>query len=125
MNVVAIAGRIFAVVEAGSCPVELSETLDEQAYNAFDGGLAGAFSAHPHLDPVAGEQHAVCYDARNPGAITHVVVDATGRVRREQEIAVVHGPMIHDCAITRRFVVILDLPVTFSMTALIAGHSFP
>ena len=36
-----------------------------------------------------------------------------------------HGPMIHDCAITDRYVVILDLPVTFSMKTLIAGHGFP
>ena len=33
--------------------------------------------------------------------------------------------MIHDCAITERYVVILDLPVTFSMKTLIAGHGFP
>jgi carotenoid cleavage dioxygenase len=33
--------------------------------------------------------------------------------------------MIHDCAITARFAVILDLPVTFSMAALIAGSMFP
>jgi carotenoid cleavage dioxygenase len=40
-------------------------------------------------------------------------------------IAVEHGPSIHDCAITPRFAVILDLPVTFSMKALIGGHRFP
>ena len=124
-NVVGVAGRTFALVEAGACPVELDETLDGQAYNPFDGTLAGAFSAHPHRDPLTGEQHAVCYDARNPDEVRHVVVDASGRVRREQPIAVKHGPMIHDCAITGRYVVILDLPVTFSMKALIAGHPFP
>jgi carotenoid cleavage dioxygenase len=124
-NVVGIAGRTFALVEAVSCPVELSETLDEQAYNPFGDTLAGAFSPHPHLDPLTGEQHAVCYDVRSPGEIRHVVVDASGKVRREQPIPVKHGPMVHDCAITRRYVVILDLPVTFSMRALIAGHAFP
>ena len=40
-NVVAIGGRSFALVEAGSYPVELGETLDEQRYNPFDGTLAG------------------------------------------------------------------------------------
>lgn len=33
--------------------------------------------------------------------------------------------MIHDCAITARFAVILDLPVTFSMGALVSGEPFP
>jgi carotenoid cleavage dioxygenase len=46
-------------------------------------------------------------------------------VIRELPIPVKHGPMIHDCAFTRRFVIILDLPVTFSMKALIGGHAFP
>jgi carotenoid cleavage dioxygenase len=124
-NVVAVGGRTFALVEAGSYPVELSETLDGQVYNPFDGTLAGSFSAHPHRDPLTGEQHAICYEGRDPNQIRHVVVDASGKVTRELPIPVKHGPMIHDCAITQRFVVILDLPVTFSMRALIAGHGFP
>lgn len=124
-NVVGIAGRTFALVEAGSYPVEIGETLDDQAYNPFDGTLQGSFTAHPHLDPRTGENHAICYEGRDPGTIRHVVIDAGGHVIREEPIAVKHGPMIHDCAITDRFVVILDLPVTFSMKALIAGHGFP
>ena len=124
-NVVDIAGRTFALVEAGSYPVELSETLDTQCYNSFDGSLAGSFTAHPHRDPLTGEQHAICYEGTKPGEIRHVLIDAQGKVVREQPIAVAHGPMIHDCAITARYVVILDLPVTFSMRTLIAGHGFP
>ena len=124
-NVVEIGGRTFAVVEAGSYPVSLGETLDEQRYDAFGGMLAGSFTAHPHRDPKTGEHHAICYEGNDPGKVRHVVIDAAGAVIREQPIAVKNGPMIHDCALTERFVVILDLPVTFSMKALIGGHSFP
>ena len=124
-NVVGISGRTFALVEAGSYPVELSDTLEEQAFNPFDSTLAGSFTAHPHRDPVTGEYHAICYEATAPGEIRHVVINAEGKVIREEAIAVKHGPMIHDCAITSRYVVILDLPVTFSMRALLAGHTFP
>lgn len=124
-NVVGVAGRTFALVEAGSYPVELGETLDDQAYTAFDGSLKGSFTAHPHADPQTGEHHAICYEGRDQATIRHVVVDAAGRVIREEPIAVKHGPMIHDCAITERFVIILDLPVTFSMKTLIAGQGFP
>jgi carotenoid cleavage dioxygenase len=46
-------------------------------------------------------------------------------VVREEPIAVEHGPMIHDCAITARYVVILDLPVTFSLPQHLAGQSLP
>jgi carotenoid cleavage dioxygenase len=46
-------------------------------------------------------------------------------VLRETPIVVEHGPSIHDCGVTARYVVILDLPVTFSMRTLIGGHRFP
>lgn len=124
-NAVSIAGRIMALIEAGSYPVELSADLDTQAYDNFGGTLQGAFSAHPHRDPLTGENHAIAYEARRPGKLAHVVVDSGGRVIREEPIKLSHGPMIHDCAITERFVIILDLPVVFSMRALLTGSSFP
>ncbi len=124
-NVAAIGGRAFALVEAGSFPVELSETLEEQCYNPFDGTLHGSFTGHPHQDPLTGENHAIAYDGRVWDAVRHIVVAADGKVVRDVPIAVQHGPCVHDCAITARFVVVLDLPVTFSMRAVLAGHRFP
>jgi carotenoid cleavage dioxygenase len=124
-NVLGLAGRTWALVEAGSTPVRLGETLETLAYDDFDGTLGGAFSAHPHLDPLTGEAHAITYHAHEPSQVHHVVLGADGRVRREEPIKVSHGPSIHDCALTARFVLVFDLPVTFSMAALIAGHPFP
>ena len=124
-NIVAIGGRAFALVEAGSFPVELSETLEAQCYNPFDGTLDGSFSGHPHLDPLTGEHHAIAYDGAVWNAVRHVVVSAAGKVVRDVPIAVTHGPCIHDCAFTARFAVVLDLPVTFSMRAVLGGHQFP
>ncbi|WP_375288490.1 carotenoid oxygenase family protein [Sphingomonas sp.] len=124
-NVVEIGGRTWALVEAGSYPVELDFTLEEQTYNDFDGTLEGSFTAHPHRDPDTGEQHAICYEGTDPNTVRHVVIDRDGRVVREEPVSVRHGPSIHDCAITARYVLILDLPVTFSMRALIGGHAFP
>jgi carotenoid cleavage dioxygenase len=124
-NVLGIAGRTFALVEAGSYPVELSDTLDEQTYNPFDDTLVGSFTAHPHRDPLTGEHHAIAYEATSPEIIRHVVLSPEGLVVREETIPVKHGPSIHDCAITARYAVILDLPVTFSMKTLIGGHGFP
>lgn len=124
-NVAAIAGRTWALVEAGSYPVELSDDLEEQTYNPFDDTLLGSFTAHPHLDPATGEQHAICYEATDQTVVRHVVIDRSGRVVREEAIPVKHGPSIHDCAITEHYVLVFDLPVTFSIKRLIAGHSFP
>ena len=124
-NIVAFAGRPFALVEAGSFPVELSHDLDEQHYNPFDGTLEGSFTGHPHRDPLTGEHHAIAYDGNIWDAVRHVVVSPAGKVVRDVPIPVKDGPCIHDCAFTARFVVVFDLPVTFSMRAVLAGHVFP
>ncbi len=124
-NVVEIAGRATAVVEAGSLPAVLGDTLDTQRYSDFAGTLQAGFSGHPHRDPRTGEHHAITYDANVGTAIRHVVVSGSGQVVRELPIPVRHGPCVHDCAITARFVVVLDLPVTFSLRAVLAGQVFP
>ncbi len=124
-NVVAIGGRAFALVEAGSFPVELSATLEEQRYNPFDGTLDGSYTGHPHRDPLTGEHLAVAYDGRIWDAVRHVVVSPAGQVVRDISVAVEHGPCIHDCGFTARFAIVLDLPVTFSMRAVLGGHLFP
>ncbi len=124
-NVVEVGGRPYALVEAGSFPVELSNDLEGQRYDPFGGTLGGSYSGHPHRDPLTGELHAVAYDGNIWDAVRHVVVSPAGRVVRDVAIDVQHGPCIHDCAFTARFVVVLDLPVTFSMRAVLGGQLFP
>ena len=124
-SVIDHAGAGWALVEAGSTPVRFGEELDEQRYDDFGGTLPGSFTAHPQRDPVTGELHAVCYEANDLKRIRYNVVDVGGRVRRSVTIPVEHGPLIHDCAITDRYVVILDLPLTLSFGVVLAGHGFP
>jgi len=124
-NVVAHGGRLWALVEAGGHPVELGDELQTLAHDPFGGSLHGPFSAHPHVDPATGEAHAICYDAERHRLARHVVLGPDGRVQRDEPIALRGGPMIHDCMITPRWVVVLDLPVTFSMSTLVAGYDFP
>ncbi len=124
-NVLGHAGSSWAVVEAGGYPVRIDDELNTIAHDPFGGTLQHGFSAHPHRDPDSGEMHAICYDAQTHDKIRHVVVTADGKVRREEPIAVQDGPMIHDCMITENYVIILDLPVTFSIKLMIAGQGFP
>lgn len=124
-NVVGIAGRTWAIVEAGGHPVELSRTLETIAHNKFDGTLTNSYTAHPHECSVTGERHAICYKGDVMDKVWHTVLDRDGHVIREEAIAVQHGPSIHDCAITAEHVLVFDLPVTFSMGKLIAGYRFP
>ncbi len=124
-NIAGHAGETWAMVEANGYPVRVDEELNTIAHDPFGGTLKGSFTAHPHRDPDTGEWHAICYEATDPGTVRHVVVDAAGRVRRDEPIPVKHGPSIHDCMITANYVIILDLPVTFSMSAMLAGQAFP
>lgn len=124
-NILGIGGRTWALVEAGNSPVELDDELATLSINPFDETLEGPFSAHPHRDPATGELHAICYKGDVADKVWHTVLDAGGKVVREEPIAVEHGPSIHDCAITANDVLVFDLPVTFSMKTLIGGHPFP
>ncbi|HNJ48425.1 MAG TPA: carotenoid oxygenase family protein [Novosphingobium sp.] len=124
-NVIQHAGKTLAIVEANAFPQELTYELDAVSTHDFEGTLKGRFSAHPHLDPLTGELHVVTYDAMVQDTVWHVVVGPEGKVIREEPIPVRDGPSIHECTITKNYVVIFDLPVTFSMKALIAGEQFP
>jgi carotenoid cleavage dioxygenase len=123
--VVAHAGEGYALVEAGSTPVRFGEALEDQAYDDFGGTLPGSFTAHPRRDPATGELHAICYEANDPRRVRYVVVDPKGKVRRAVVIPVEDGPLIHDCAITARFVIVMDMPLTLSLRTVISGHGFP
>jgi carotenoid cleavage dioxygenase-like enzyme len=85
----------------------------------------GPYTAHPHLDPATGEMHSITYKGDDFNTVWHVVVDGKAQVIRELAIPVSDGPSIHDCAITENYVLVLDLPVTFSMSRLLGGYRFP
>jgi carotenoid cleavage dioxygenase len=123
-NVIALAGRTFAIVEAGGLPVELSDDLETARRSDFDGTLAGSFTAHPKRDPVTGELHALTY-YWEWDHVRYVVVGRDGRVRRSIDVPLAGKPMVHDCAITERYVLVLDLPVTFDVELAMSGGSFP
>lgn len=122
-NVVDMGGRTYAIVEAGGLPVELTYGLESVARSDLAGTLPHGFTAHPKLDSVTGELHAVTYQ---PGlqAISYVVVGKDGHARRVADVPAPHCPMIHDTAFTARYAIVLDLPVHFDM-ALIARGGFP
>ncbi len=122
-NVIAHAGRTLAVVEAGSLPVDLTDDLETVARTDLDHTLPGSFTAHPKRDPVTGELHAVAY-FWGWEHLQYLVVGTDGRVRRTVDVPVVGGPMVHDCAITDRFVALLDLQCRFDLSVAAAG-GFP
>jgi carotenoid cleavage dioxygenase len=125
-NVGGFAGTTWAMVEAGSPPVELGYELDPLGENRFDGTLEGPFTAHPKYDPATGELHAMAYHWPDlVDRIHYVVVGGDGRVTKTLEIPVADMPMIHDMSLTDSSAIVYDLPVTVDLEVFAAGYPFP
>jgi len=125
-NVGGFAGTTWATVESGSPPVELTYELDTVCRNDFFGTLPNGFTAHPKIDPDTGEMHAMCYAW--PSLVDHVqyvVVAPDGRVSRVVDVPVPGMIMLHDMALTQRYAVVYDMPVTVDFELAMNGGSFP
>ena len=119
-HVIAHAGRIFAL-EEGSLPNELTPDVDTLGPCDFDGALRTPMTAHPHLCAETGELHFFGYELIRPPYVTYHVLDAQGRLVHTQPIDVPGPTMVHDFALSRNYAIFLDLPVTFSLDAVLAG----
>jgi len=126
-HVIGLAGKTWALVEAGSPPVELSDELDTLGVNAFFGTLADrGFTAHPKVDPDTGDLHAVCYHWPDwADHLQYVHVGRNGRVVSTVNIPVPGMTMVHDVSLTPNYVVVYDLPVTINLEMAMAGSNFP
>ncbi|MGW3133628.1 carotenoid oxygenase family protein [Streptomyces sp. NPDC001123] len=123
-HVIGHAGRTFALGEGGATPYELGYELNSLGPTDFGGTLPGTYSAHTKRDPATGELHAIAYFWGWPH-IQYSVLSPAGLVSRTVDIPVQDSPLIHDLALTDRFAVVYDLPVTFSMDLAMSGASFP
>ena len=100
-NVVGIDGRTFAIVEAGSYPIELDDELTTLCRNDFDGTLTTSYTAHPKRDPSTGDLHAMTYYWPEP-AVHYVIVGPDAKVKHDVSIDVSRGPMVTTSPLPRR-----------------------
>jgi len=121
-NVVAHAGKLFALVES-SFPMRLGPELETRGVWDFERKLTTAMTAHPKLCPATGEMHFFGYGF-TPPFLTYHRVDAAGGLVQSEVIEVPGPTMIHDFAITDRNVLFMDLPIVFSAELAMQGR-FP
>ena len=124
-SVISHAGKIYAIVEAGGNPVEIDKDLNSLNTKPFYGDKNAGFTAHPKLDPDTNELHAMCYDyANNFDTVDYVVIDQNGSHKKTQSIPFESRSMLHECAITKNYMLVFDLSVVFDLYKLGRGY-FP
>jgi carotenoid cleavage oxygenase len=124
-NVISHAGRTFAIVEAGSPPIELTDELDTVGPSDFGGTLEHPFSAHAKRDPLTGELHVVAYYWAWGNKVRYMSISPDGRVQRSVDVETQGSPMVHDMAFTAKYALIFDLPVTFDLDRAMSGVRLP
>ncbi|XP_022869948.1 9-cis-epoxycarotenoid dioxygenase NCED1, chloroplastic-like [Olea europaea var. sylvestris] len=91
-------------------------------YN-FNGQLNSTMIAHPKLDPVSGELFALSYDVIQKPHLKYFRFSKDGEKSNDVVIPVKEPTMMHDFAITERFVIVPDQQVVFKMSEMMWGGS--
>ena len=123
INVVRHGGRLLALAES-DCPYCLSPALETIRRETFDGMLPAGMTAHPKVDPTTGEMVVFCYLLEAP-YLTWSTIGPDGVVTRPPTpVRGVDRPvMIHDMALTERFLVLILAPLYFDVRAAMSGGS--
>ncbi len=125
-NVIGHAGRTYAIVEAGTKPVELTYELETVGTNGFGDSLLNGYTAHPKYDPLTGEMHAMAYAPQAIGGnVEYIVIGPEGEMTKTLTVSMPTMPMMHDMGLTQTYAVIFDLPVALDMEMAIGGSPFP
>jgi carotenoid cleavage dioxygenase len=123
-HVIGHKGRILTLQESGPLPYELDHELNTVGTYDFRGTLEGAFTAHTKFDTEAGELHAVTYYP-TWDHVRHLVIGPSGKVVRTTRVPLAGAPMMHDFALTKKYVVLFDVPITFDPAGAERGDIVP
>lgn len=123
-NLVYWAGRLLALKEV-ALPYQVDpHTLDTIKYDPFESQVkAKTFTAHPKVDPFTNELVVFGYEAKGLTTLDVVIyaLDKDGKKKDEQWIKSPWCSMIHDCAITPNFIILIMWPYEAEIERINAG----
>jgi carotenoid cleavage dioxygenase len=109
-------GKLLALWEGGP-PHEIKvPSLDTIGPYQFGGKLKHAFTAHPKVDLTTREMLCFGYNPVAKPYVLYTVVNAQGQIVRTTPIDIPKPVMMHDCAVTQRHTLFLDLPEIFDFS---------
>jgi carotenoid cleavage dioxygenase len=107
------AGRLLALWEGGEPHEIRAPALETVGPYHFGGRLTSPVTAHPKVDPVTGEMMFFGYSLIRPPYLRYSIVDSRGELKSTVALDLPVAVMMHDFAITERYTIFLDLPLTF------------
>ncbi|KAL4745201.1 hypothetical protein BDW72DRAFT_198872 [Aspergillus terricola var. indicus] len=123
-NMVYWAGRLIALKEV-ALPYEVDPTtLKTLRYDPFAGQIAAkTFTAHPKVDPFTNELVVFGYEAKGlatPDVVIYAL-NEKGVKQDEQWLELPYCAMVHDCAITPNFIILVLWPFETDLERMKAG----
>ena len=114
--------KLLALWWLSGTPYELSrKDLSTIGPETFGGKLTGGFAAHPKVDPRTGEMIFFDYSIMRQPFLRYGVVSADGELVRYEPLEIATPHIQHDCAITERYSILLDLPLGWDPARLKEG----
>jgi len=123
------AGRLLALHE-GDLPYALRIACDGLVSTLgrvqFGGTMNHAFTAHPKIDPESNELFAYGYSLEKAPYLWYSRLGADGNLEADFSIPGLDQPaMMHDFALTKRYVIFLQPPLFFEPEAIIKKKTLP
>ncbi|WP_037321374.1 carotenoid oxygenase family protein [Amycolatopsis orientalis] len=117
-------GRLYALIEGGLAPYELTDELDTVGPASL-GATAQGFSANAHskYDHATGELHSLAF-RYGADFVQHIVIGPDGHNRSVTDIKAPTLPYMHDFALTEHYVVLYESPMVFAPERLTTGVPF-
>jgi carotenoid cleavage dioxygenase-like enzyme len=116
------ADRLLALWEGGE-PYEIDHsTLNTIGSYTYHGQLTSPFTAHPKVDAKTGEMMFFGYSLLQPPYLRYSVVSSKGKILSTVPIDLPNPVMMHDFAITEKYTIFMDLPLTFSLERVRQGQ---
>lgn len=122
------ASRLYALHE-GDMPYALrvlcSGVIDTLGRDNFDGRLKHRFTAHPKVDQRTGEMFAFGYNLNEAPYVNVTTFDTKGALTNDVAVTMRRPIMMHDCAITQDYFVILDMPLFYLPERIVKDSTLP